>query len=60
MLLGANDYLEENGHLFLVIRKQQGAKSLIRDLGLKYEVDVLEKAKGYFILKCSKKNSGVN
>ena len=55
MLLGANDYLEENGHLFLVIRKQQGAKSLIRDLGLKYDVDVLKKEKGYFILKCSKK-----
>ena len=55
MLLGANDYLEEDGHLFLVIRKQQGAKSLIRDLSLKYVVDVLKKEKGYFILKCSKK-----
>ena len=58
MLLGANDYLEENGHLFLVIRKQQGAKSLIRDLSLKYDVDVLKKEKGYFILKCSKKVAG--
>lgn len=55
MLLGANDYLEENGHLFLVIRKQQGAKSVIRDLGLKYDVDVLKREKGYFILRCSKK-----
>ncbi len=58
MLLGANDYLEEDGHLFLVIRKQQGAKSLIRDLSLKYVVDVLKKEKGYFILKCSKKVAG--
>ncbi len=58
MLMNANDYLEENGHLFLVIRKQQGAKSLIRDLSLKYDVDILKKEKGYFILKCSKKVAG--
>ena len=58
MLMNANDYLEENGHLFLVIRKQQGAKSLIRDLSLKYDVDVLKKEKGYFILKCSRKVAG--
>lgn len=56
MLMNANDYLEDNGKLFLVIRKQQGAKSVIRDLSLKYDVDVLKKEKGFFILKCSKKN----
>ena len=55
MLFSASKYLEDNGKLFLVIRKQQGAKSLIRDLSNNYNVDVINKEKGYFILKCSKK-----
>ena len=55
MLFDASKYLEDNGKLFLVIRKQQGAKSLIRDLSNNYDVDVINKEKGYFILKCSKK-----
>ena len=55
MLFDASKYLEDNGKLFLVIRKQQGAKSLIRDLSNDYNVDVINKEKGYFILKCSKK-----
>lgn len=54
MLMNASNYLEENGALFLVIRKEQGAKSLIIDLEKQYTVEVLEKKKGFFILKCTK------
>ena len=46
-------YLEENGKLFLVIRKEQGAKSLIVDLKKIYDVEILEKKKGFYILMCS-------
>ena len=53
--MNARDYLEENGHLFLVIRKEQGAKSLIVDLEKLYTVEVLNKKKGFFILKCTSK-----
>ena len=52
ILMNAKDYLEENGKLFLVIRKEQGAKSLIVDLKKIYTVEVLEKSKGFYILKC--------
>ena len=52
ILMNAKDYLEENGKLFLVIRKEQGAKSLIVDLKKVYTVEVLEKSKGFYILKC--------
>ena len=54
IVMGACDYLEDNGALFLVIRKEQGAKSLIIDLQKLYTVEVLEKKKGFFILKCTK------
>ena len=41
-----------NGKLFLVIHKDQGAKSLIKDLEETYNVEVLEKNKGFFVIKC--------
>ena len=53
IVMNAKDYLEEDGSLFLVIRKEQGAKSLIIDLRKQYNVEVLEKKKGFFILKCT-------
>ena len=53
IVMGAKDYLEDDGKLFLVIRKEQGAKSLIVDLEKVYNVKVLEKKKGFFIIQCS-------
>ena len=53
IVMNAKDYLEKDGNLFLVIRKEQGAKSLIVDLEKLYTVEILEKKKGFFILKCS-------
>lgn len=52
IVMNAKDYLESDGKLFLVIRKEQGAKSLIVDLQKTYNVKVLEKKKGFFILEC--------
>lgn len=53
IVMNAKDYLEKEGRLFLVIRKEQGAKSLIVDLEKIYNVEVLAKKKGFFILKCT-------
>ena len=53
ILMNAKEYLLENGNLFLVIRKEQGAKSIISDLKNEYNVEVLEKSKGFFIVKCT-------
>ena len=53
IVMGAKEYLEDDGKLFLVIRKEQGAKSLIVDLETVYTVKVLEKKKGFFILECT-------
>ena len=53
IVMGAKDYLESDGKLFLVIRKEQGAKSLIVDLQKIYNVSILEKKKGFFIIECS-------
>lgn len=53
IVMNAKDYLEKDGNLFLVIRKEQGAKSLIADLKEFYNVEILNKKKGFFIIKCS-------
>ena len=52
IVMKAKDYLKENGNLFLVIRKEQGAKSLIIDLKKLYNVEVIAKKKRFFIIKC--------
>lgn len=52
IVMNAREYLNKDGKLFIVIRKEQGAKSLIIDLKKLYTVEVLEKKKGFFILKC--------
>lgn len=52
IVMNARNYLEDGGNLYLVIRKEQGAKSLIVDLEKVYTVKVLEKRKGFFIIQC--------
>lgn len=50
ILLEAKNHLSENGKLFFVIHKDQGAKSVVRDLSEKYKIEVLRKEKGFFII----------
>lgn len=52
IVMNARDHLEDGGNLYLVIRKEQGAKSLIVDLEKVYTVKVLERKKGFFIIQC--------
>ena len=51
-LLNAKDYLKKNGCLYFVINKNQGAKSTIIDLEKIGKVSILEKNKGFFVIKC--------
>jgi 16S rRNA (guanine1207-N2)-methyltransferase len=52
IIMNAKKYLKENGELWIVVRKQQGAESLIRDMKEVYDkVEIVEKKKGYYIIK---------
>ena len=53
ILMGAREHLTKEGCLFCVIHKDQGAKSTISDLEKVYNVSVLEKNKGFFVIKCT-------
>lgn len=50
ILFGAKKYLKENGQLWFVINKNQGAKSAIADLSKEYKVKIIDKNKGFFII----------
>lgn len=52
IVMGAKNYLKDDGSLFIVVRKEQGAKSMIRDLEEIYKVEILNKVKGFFVIKC--------
>ena len=52
ILIGAKEHLEKNGHLIFVINKDQGAKSTMKDMEKYYNVKLIEKNKGFFIIDC--------
>ena len=52
ILIGAKEYLKENGHLLFVINKDQGAKSTMRDLQEYYNVKLVVKNKGFYVIDC--------
>ena len=52
IIMNAKAHLTESGELWLVIRKQQGAESLVRDMKNTYKsVEVVNKKKGFYIIK---------
>ncbi|MEG2311131.1 MAG: methyltransferase [Bacilli bacterium] len=52
LLFTAKNYLKDDGQLWLVISKDQGAKSLINDLEKAYQVEVKNKNKGFYVIMC--------
>jgi len=51
ILFEARNHLKENGQLWIVINKSQGAKSLMADLEVYYDVELIKKNKGFYIIK---------
>lgn len=52
IVMNARNHLESDGVLYIVIRKEQGAKSMIRDLMEYYQAEIICKNKGFFVIKC--------
>lgn len=52
ILLGAKNHLQPEGELWAVIRKDQGAKSIIKALLNTYRVEIKEKNKGFYVFCC--------
>lgn len=53
ILFDAKKYLKKNGELWIVIHKDQGAKSVMKDLEKEYTVTLVTKNKGFYIICCA-------
>ena len=53
ILLGAKEFLKSNGQLWIVINKDQGAKTVSKELEKYYSVEIVEKNKGFYIICAS-------
>lgn len=54
IVMNAKEHLKGGGSLWIVVRKQQGAESMLRDMKNAYKtVEVIAKKKGFFIIKAS-------
>lgn len=54
ILFEAKDYLKEKGELWIVIHKDQGAKTVFKDLNTVYQTKIIKKLKGFFIIQAIK------
>lgn len=54
ILFQAENHLKQKGKLWLVVNKNQGAKSLSKDLEKTYDVTIVTKNKGFYII-CAEK-----
>ena len=54
LLLNTKEHLKKDGEMIIVVRKEQGALSLIRDMSNDYIVKVIDKAKGFLIISLKK------
>ena len=50
IVFDAKKHLNDGGKMYLVINKDQGAKSLVRDLEKEYKVSIVNKISGFFII----------
>ena len=52
-LLAAEEHLNENGNLWFVMRKNHGVKSIIKLMEDKYDIKIVNKDKGFYIVKAT-------
>lgn len=51
ILFGAKNKLKQDGEMWLIVNKNQGAKSLVKDLAKVYETEIIKKNKGFYVIK---------
>ncbi len=55
ILFQAKQHLTENGKLLFVIHKDQGAKTLIKNLQQEYNIEIIGKNKGFYVVSAQSK-----
>ena len=50
LLIDSKNHLKKDGEMIIVVRKEQGALSLIKDMSVYYNVKTIDKEKGFLII----------
>jgi len=53
ILIKAREYLNKDGEMWFVIRKDQGAKSVVKELEKYYMIENIDKSKGFYVYKAN-------
>lgn len=53
IIKNGKNYLNNNGEIWIVMRKDQGALSMMKDMIVYYNFEIIKKAKGFYII-CGK------
>ena len=56
-LFEAKEHLIDTGEIWFVMRKDHGVKSMIKELETLYEIEIVDKDKGFYIVKLEMKNN---
>ena len=51
ILDGCKDHLSENGECWFVMRKDHGVKTMVKTLENKYTCQIIDKSKGFYVVK---------
>ena len=52
ILQEAKEFLTQSGELWFVMNKDHGAKTVIKELERAYDLHILERNKGFFVIMC--------
>lgn len=55
IILNAKNYLADRGEFYFVMNKDHGVKTVIKEIKDVYDVNVLNKDKGFFVILCKKR-----
>lgn len=55
IILNAENYLTDGGEFYFVMNKDHGVKTVIKEIKDVYNVNVLNKDKGFFVILCKKR-----
>ena len=55
IILNAKNYLNDGGEFYFVMNKDHGVKTVIKEIKDVYDVNVLNKDKGFFVILCKKR-----
>ena len=55
IIMNAKNYLKDDGEFYFVMNKDHGVKTVIEKIKNVYEVRLLDKEKGFFVILCKKR-----